>query len=282
MKYLNLNQQVAKQADSQVNNTNRELNPAAIYHYKLVELVDESCISIEDGQKVYDLIHPHLLAGSVVELDFSGVENCTTSFLSFAIGQLLKDISLEKLTKSLKIINEDKPQKTQNLVLEFINKFGNKLTKDSDCWIIFAAMGYLQTIVLDSSQEWRETFFDSLNLIKASEISSRQDSQTLAHSLKMLENELTTTLNNSTQRVESRLNLINGNFSNHSTNLGRINKWTIGILLVGVMSILGIQWYDYQLLLHNTQRVQWILEKQNRRDCLDQIKPKDSPECQGL
>ena len=37
---------------------------------------------------------------------------------------------------------------------------------------------------------------------------------------------------------------------------------------------------DRQLLLETAQKTQWLLEKANRRDCLDKIKKPDSPECQ--
>lgn len=69
----------------------------------LKELFGEDAITNEDGQKVYEKIHPELLAGRQVELDFSGVKVVASLFLNPAIGQLLKDIPSEKLNELLKI-----------------------------------------------------------------------------------------------------------------------------------------------------------------------------------
>ncbi|NEP11136.1 MAG: STAS-like domain-containing protein [Symploca sp. SIO2C1] len=62
-------------------------------------------MTTEDGQKVYDLIHPKLLEEQPVELDFTGVEIAAPPFLNFAIGQLLKDIAPESIELLLKVSN---------------------------------------------------------------------------------------------------------------------------------------------------------------------------------
>lgn len=56
----------------------------------------------EEGQKVYDLTYPELIANQLVELDFAGVEIFASPFFNFAIGQLLRDISSETLNDLLK------------------------------------------------------------------------------------------------------------------------------------------------------------------------------------
>ncbi|NER51337.1 MAG: STAS-like domain-containing protein [Symploca sp. SIO1A3] len=58
-------------------------------------------MTTEDGQRVYDLIHPKLLEEQPVELDFTGVEIAAPPFLNFAIGQLLKDIQPEAINRLL-------------------------------------------------------------------------------------------------------------------------------------------------------------------------------------
>jgi hypothetical protein len=70
--------------------------------YKIYDIVGEYATTADDGQKVYDQIHPELLAGNPVELDFSEVKILATLFFNFAIGQLLKDISADKLNQLLK------------------------------------------------------------------------------------------------------------------------------------------------------------------------------------
>ena len=220
---------------------------------------------------------------------------------------------------------EDKPLETKNRVLEFIIKFGGDLAEDSEFWMLFAAIGYLQTIVLESPQEWRDTF-DSFNteliswsetnvttlellvqkaqtteelsktsielmnsveklaklcsvLIKASETSSTQESKSLTSSLKALESSLTSILSDFSQSVSSRLSQIEGQITN-SPSPRRGKQWVM--VLVGMIAILGMQVYDHLIFRQTSQRVQWILSKQNRRDCLEGIKSQDSAECKNL
>lgn len=68
-------------------------------------LIGENCITIEDGQKLYDLIHPPLKANEPVEIDFDGVKICASPFFNFGIGQLLKDLPASSLKQLLKISN---------------------------------------------------------------------------------------------------------------------------------------------------------------------------------
>ena len=54
-------------------------------------------MTVEDGEKVYRLIHPELLAGQRVELDFTGVKVFATPFFNHSIGKLLQDIPPNQL-----------------------------------------------------------------------------------------------------------------------------------------------------------------------------------------
>jgi len=65
------------------------------------EMIGPRCIIQEDGQKVYDVIHPLLQEGEAVTLDFTGVSQFASPFFNFAIGQLLKDIPEEDLRRLL-------------------------------------------------------------------------------------------------------------------------------------------------------------------------------------
>jgi len=69
------------------------------------ELAGENCISYEDGQKIYDLIHPELQAGRSVELDFSDIRVLVSLFLNAAIGRLLADIPADDLNRLLTVSN---------------------------------------------------------------------------------------------------------------------------------------------------------------------------------
>jgi hypothetical protein len=59
----------------------------------------------EQGQKIYELIQPELVANRPVELDFSRVNICISPFFNFAIGQLLRDIQPDTLNRLLKVSN---------------------------------------------------------------------------------------------------------------------------------------------------------------------------------
>lgn len=78
-----------------------------MYTLIIRELVGENCITLDDGQKVYDLIHPRLKSNEAVKLDFSGVRIFASPFMNAAIGQLLKDIQAENLNQLL-VIDRDK------------------------------------------------------------------------------------------------------------------------------------------------------------------------------
>lgn len=68
-------------------------------------LIGEVGITIEDGQKVYDLVHPMLQAGKAVKLDFKGVDILASPFLNAAIGHLLEDIRPDDLNQLLHVEN---------------------------------------------------------------------------------------------------------------------------------------------------------------------------------
>jgi hypothetical protein len=68
-----------------------------------MDLVGPNCITLEDGEQVHRRIHPELLAGHRVELDFADVEVFASPFLNAAIGRLLQDIKREDLNRLLVI-----------------------------------------------------------------------------------------------------------------------------------------------------------------------------------
>lgn len=69
------------------------------------EMIGENCITLEDGQKIFDLIYPQLSADSAVELDFEKVKIFASPFFNSAIGRLLKDIKPDDLNRLLKVTN---------------------------------------------------------------------------------------------------------------------------------------------------------------------------------
>ena len=67
------------------------------------KLVSENAITLDDGVTVYELIHPELVAGHDVELDFSGVNVFASPFFNAGIGRLLADVTPSNLNCLLKI-----------------------------------------------------------------------------------------------------------------------------------------------------------------------------------
>ncbi len=75
---------------------------------KIFEIIGKRCITKEKGQRIFERIHPLLLAGQPVTLDFAGVEQFASPFFNYAIGQLLKDIKDDDFDKLLHIDNLDR------------------------------------------------------------------------------------------------------------------------------------------------------------------------------
>ena len=91
---------------------------------KIKTRIGKNCITIEDGQKIYQIIHKSLLKDNVVKLDFNGVEVFASPFFNTAIGQLLKDIDPESLNHNLKISSlPDSGRATLERVIENSKKY---------------------------------------------------------------------------------------------------------------------------------------------------------------
>ncbi len=73
--------------------------------WNILDLVGKYCITMEDGEKVYDLIHPELKAGRPVELDFGGITIFAAPFFNAAFGSLLEDLTPDDLNRLLRIVN---------------------------------------------------------------------------------------------------------------------------------------------------------------------------------
>ena len=65
--------------------------------YKVFDVTGHGAIAIEHGQRLYRLIHPHLLNGESLQLDFTGIETLTDVFIGQSLGQLFRDIPAEKI-----------------------------------------------------------------------------------------------------------------------------------------------------------------------------------------
>ena len=87
--------------------------------------------SYEDGETIYRLILPDILAGEKVEVDFSGVLSVPSAFVNSAFIRLLDDVSFSDIRRNL--LFTQSTRQINNLILsrfEFVTQGGNEAKKD--------------------------------------------------------------------------------------------------------------------------------------------------------
>lgn len=72
---------------------------------KISELIGKNCITMAQGETIYNKIHPVLKSGNSVSLNFLDVEVFASPFFNRAVGRLLQDISPVDLNQHLKVTN---------------------------------------------------------------------------------------------------------------------------------------------------------------------------------
>lgn len=102
-------------------------------NYCVSERIGFNGITIEDGQRVYDGIAPHLHNHRSVTLDFAGMNILTSPFLNTAIGQLLRDMTVDELNHYL--IFKNVPAPTQPILKHIIQNasayYGDALVRQA-------------------------------------------------------------------------------------------------------------------------------------------------------
>jgi STAS-like domain of unknown function (DUF4325) len=73
--------------------------------YRIQNLIGDYCVTLQSGQEIYDRIKPLLIAKQPVVLDFLGIQAYACPFFNYAIGQLLKDIPYEDLSRLVQYTN---------------------------------------------------------------------------------------------------------------------------------------------------------------------------------
>ena len=71
----------------------------------LHELIGVNCESVDDGNKIYQLIFPEIREGRVVEIDFTGTKALLTPFLNAAFGKLFNFFEKDRIMRSLDFCN---------------------------------------------------------------------------------------------------------------------------------------------------------------------------------
>jgi hypothetical protein len=87
--------------------------------------VGKHCTSIDDGEKVFELVSPEIAKNLTVELDFNRVNSMLTPFLNACFGKLLEHYGKEKIIANVAI---------RNVSLDFlrrINEFIDRKEKES-------------------------------------------------------------------------------------------------------------------------------------------------------
>lgn len=69
------------------------------------EIVGDSALTLEDGQKIFPLIKRRLDQNQEIELDFNGITLFASLFFNAALGQLLRDFKPEFLNRLISITN---------------------------------------------------------------------------------------------------------------------------------------------------------------------------------
>jgi len=72
---------------------------------RIADVVGPRGLTAEEGRRLYDRLHPALLGGGTVEVDFGEVGEFTEPFLDAAIGRLLRDIPPGVLLSRLVVRN---------------------------------------------------------------------------------------------------------------------------------------------------------------------------------
>jgi STAS-like domain of unknown function (DUF4325) len=100
---------------------NKEFAPMKI---NVKQDIGENCMTVKQGQKLYDTIYPDLSAGKTVEIDFIGVRIFASPFFNYAIGQLLRDLTAKQLNELLVIRNLNAVgSSTLELVIENASRY---------------------------------------------------------------------------------------------------------------------------------------------------------------
>jgi hypothetical protein len=101
--------------------SNQEFTPMEI---NIRQDIGDNCMTLKQGQSLYDTIYPQLQSGETVELDFLGVRIFASPFFNYAIGQLLRDLKADRLNELLIIKNLNSVgSNTLELVIENAQRY---------------------------------------------------------------------------------------------------------------------------------------------------------------
>ncbi|MGI0494044.1 STAS-like domain-containing protein [Alkalinema pantanalense CENA528] len=93
------------------------------------QLIGNYGITLEDGEKLHDILSPLIAQGTDITLDFSNVTIFASPFFNAAIGRLVSEFSAEQLNTHLHPINlAPAGQNTLKRVIENAKAYQNNPT----------------------------------------------------------------------------------------------------------------------------------------------------------
>ncbi|MBT4435533.1 MAG: STAS-like domain-containing protein [Flavobacteriaceae bacterium] len=92
--------------------------------------VGKNCASIDDGEKVFELVSPEIAKNLTVEIDFKGVKLMLTPFLNACFGKLLERFGKERTMANVSIRNV--PNDFLRKINEFIDQKDKEYTQASE------------------------------------------------------------------------------------------------------------------------------------------------------
>ena len=97
---------------------------------RLIELIGPDCVSLNQGEKMYQLLLGDLKKKKTIEVDFQGVETLFSPFLMGSLGKLLGYFEKEDLMQRLALCNITPDQLKS--VNEFIDRAEERQTEQGD------------------------------------------------------------------------------------------------------------------------------------------------------
>jgi len=95
-------------------------------------LSDPLCVTVEDGQKIFDLIQPEIANNVPLEVSFERIDLIISAFLNVAIGQLYGTFTEEKIGSLLSYshLEEDDMELLRIVVANALRYYSNQENYD--------------------------------------------------------------------------------------------------------------------------------------------------------
>ena len=86
------------------------------------------CIAVEDGQKLFDILHQAISDNDQLEVSFEGIELIISAFLNTAIGQLYGVFSEETVTTMISYthLEEDDEELLRLVIANALRYYSNR------------------------------------------------------------------------------------------------------------------------------------------------------------